>query len=353
MALDVYKDWLGIPEGPRPPDHYALLRLVPFEDEEEKVRKNYKKLNAHVRKYATGQYSVQSQDLLNELAKAMLCLTDVARKREYDRGLGREFEEEKTSTGRPRMETVLIKEGQISDSQAQEAKQFAEKTGMELRDAMVQLKLVDAATAARALSVELGIPYIDLSDIHPDDDVLDRVPKSLVRQHSFLPLFVDDDMLLVACTHLIELDLEEELRLRLGVPVRSVLADPKVITQTIAKYYAPGVRQEINEPLVAGKAPVTPTKGTTAKSKEKEKPAAKKEQPKVALTKEEQAEQAKKNKQIFIIAVCWSFFSAYLLDNFVISPGEVGTDNPLTALALYTLIPGPVAFIGWLKLLKK
>ena len=32
MALDVYKDWLGIPEGPRPPDHYQLLRLVQFED---------------------------------------------------------------------------------------------------------------------------------------------------------------------------------------------------------------------------------------------------------------------------------------------------------------------------------
>ncbi len=50
MAIDVYKEWLGIPEGQRPPDHYQLLRLVQFEDDTEKVRKNYKKLNAHVRK---------------------------------------------------------------------------------------------------------------------------------------------------------------------------------------------------------------------------------------------------------------------------------------------------------------
>ena len=56
MAIDVYKEWLGIPEGPRPPDHYQLLRLVQFEDNVDKVRKNYKKLNGHVRKYATGQY---------------------------------------------------------------------------------------------------------------------------------------------------------------------------------------------------------------------------------------------------------------------------------------------------------
>lgn len=76
MALDVYKDWLGIPDGPRPPDHYTLLRLVQFEDNAEKVRANYRKLNGHVRKYASGQYSMPSQELLNELAKAMLLLTD-------------------------------------------------------------------------------------------------------------------------------------------------------------------------------------------------------------------------------------------------------------------------------------
>src|SRR5918993_1987398 len=91
--LNVYRDWLGIPEqdlpAEGPPDHYALLRLVKFTDEEEKVRGNYRKLNAHVRTYATGQYGPQSQDLLNELAKAMLCLTDPERKREYDEDHGR------------------------------------------------------------------------------------------------------------------------------------------------------------------------------------------------------------------------------------------------------------------------
>ena len=88
--IDVYKEWLGIPADVRPPDHYTLLRLVMFEDDAEKVRANYRKLNAHVRKYATGQYLLRSQELLNELAKAMLCLTDPDGKVEYDRSLGRE-----------------------------------------------------------------------------------------------------------------------------------------------------------------------------------------------------------------------------------------------------------------------
>ena len=40
--IDVYKEWLGIPAGTRPPDHYTLLRLVQFEDDIEKIRNNYR-----------------------------------------------------------------------------------------------------------------------------------------------------------------------------------------------------------------------------------------------------------------------------------------------------------------------
>src|SRR5690606_8701546 len=99
--------------------------------------------------------------------------------------------------------------------------------------------------AAQALAQELGLPYVDLADLLPDDDVLDQVPKSTVKQHSILPLFVDQGVLLVACAQQIDHELEEELRLRFGVPVRSVLAAPMAINQAIARYYAPGARNEV------------------------------------------------------------------------------------------------------------
>ncbi|MFH1924301.1 MAG: hypothetical protein ABIP48_30990, partial [Planctomycetota bacterium] len=89
QELDVYRDWLGIKEAARPLNYYQLLRLPAFEDDTSKIREHYRKMNAHVRKYATGDYAEQSQELLNELAKGMLCLTDARRKREYDVTLGR------------------------------------------------------------------------------------------------------------------------------------------------------------------------------------------------------------------------------------------------------------------------
>ncbi|MGE5194759.1 MAG: hypothetical protein ACM3U2_19890, partial [Deltaproteobacteria bacterium] len=269
MALDVYKDWLGIPEGPRPPDHYQLLRLVQFEDSVDKIRGNYKKLNAHVRRYATGQYTNESQALLNELAKAMLCLTDLERKREYDQSQGREFEEE---AGGPRtMDQILLEQKHVSPEQAKEAREHAERTGLDLRDSFVQLKMVAPDIAAQALAQELGLPYVDLADMLPDDDVLDQVPKTTVRQHSILPLFIDEGVLLVACVREIEHELEDELRLRFNVPIRPVLAAPLAINQAISRYYAPGARNE-RAAQAAEKEPGKKESGKTKKSEPAAKP---------------------------------------------------------------------------------
>lgn len=244
-AIDVYKEWLGIPESvPRPPDHYQLLRLPQFEDDAEKIRAHYKKLNAHVRKYATGQYSIQSQDLLNELAKAMLCLTDADRKRDYDESLGREFEPETDVFGRQPLLETLIRDGHLSREQRRDVEEFASARGLSERDAVVQMKLVKPSIAAQALARQLGYSYVDLEDMVPEDSALDLVPRALVKRHAFIPLFIDDDELLVACVDQLEPETEEELRLRYGVPVRPVIATPRAINQAIAQYYAPGMRDE-------------------------------------------------------------------------------------------------------------
>ncbi len=272
--MDVYKEWLGIPDGPRPPDHYELLRCVRFEDDLEKIQAHYKKLNAHVRKYATGQYSVQSQELLNELAKAMLCLTDPERKRSYDESLGREFEAEKDSFGRMPLLDVLVSQGHISREQKSDVEAFASARGLSIRDAVVQMKLVDAAKAARALAQQLGFSFVDLEDMVPEDDALDLVPRHQVKRHSFIPLFIDDDRLLVACVDEIEPELEEELRLIAGVPIRPVIATPRAINQAVATYYAPGMRDSAKAAPAQTAAPKSSRKKgkTTQAARKKSEP---------------------------------------------------------------------------------
>jgi hypothetical protein len=326
--LNVYRDWLGIPDAELPaegpPDHYALLRLVRFEDDEEKIRAHQKKLNAHVRTYASGPFSVQSQHLMNEITKAMLCLTDPERKRDYDEDLGRVFEE-KDVLGRMPLGQWLVRKKVISRDQFREAEAFAEARGLSIRDAVVQMKLVKPDIAARALAQELGLSFVDLAETIPDDSVLDKLPRTTVKHYSVLPLFIDDDVLLVACIDEPPHDLEDDLRLRYGVPVRWAITTPLAMNQAIAKYYAPGSRESAAE--VA-----------TVKSAGKAKKAKAAKAAKVPFSQLSDAEKHER-KLIGIIILCWAFIGSALIDTFVIRSFLIKTDWPF----FLTLITAPAA----------
>lgn len=325
MAIDVYKQWLGIPEELRPPTHYQLLRLVDFEDDPEKIRTHYKKLNGVVRKYATGDFMLESQDLLNELAKAMLCLTDAGRKREYDEGLGREFTEEEG--GKKPLLQVLAGWGDINKSQISEIEEFADKRGLTTRDACVQMKLVSPDKAALALAEELGHSYVDLETVFPDDSVLDLVPRKLVKRNGILPLFIDDDVVLVACTDEPDHELEDEFRLRFNKPMRAVIATPLQINQAIAKYYAPGERDEaLAQDISSGKR-------SKSKSKNKGKAAKQKQE----LSGEEKQSQ----KLVAILILCWSTIGSALVDQFVI---KAYIFPRWSFFVFFILIVPPIAF---------
>jgi hypothetical protein len=299
--IDVYKEWLGIPEGDRPPDYYTLLRLVMFEDDVEKIRGNYRKLNAHVRKYATGQYLVRSQELLNEMAKAMLCLTDPDGKHEYDVTLGREPSQSEDDGPKSTLQ-YLVSKNLIKRSQVAEIEHFAEARGLNHRDAVIQMKLVEPVDATRALAVELRLPYIDLEDMLPEDRVLDQIPRRVVKKHSCLPLFEDRGHLLVACIDEPSPALEDEIRLRCGIPMRAVLAMPRAVNQAIAKYYAPGMREEsvVDE---------SPSNGATKSGKPEKAKAEKKTTPAAAAKSKSaplSAEEAQQRTAITAIVSCWA-----------------------------------------------
>jgi Type II secretion system (T2SS), protein E, N-terminal domain len=315
-TIDVYKTWLGIPDGPRPPGHYVLLRLVEFEDNVDKIKGNYKKLNAHVRKYASGTYSLRSQELLNELAKAMLCLTDPERKREYDESLGRVFEDA-TSAGPKSVGQVLVSRKVITPPQLKEADHFAEARGLSLRDALVQMKLVESGPAAEALAESLGRPFLDLADVVPDEDVLDRVPRSTVKRYSSVPLFTDDDQVLVACVDEPPHELEEEIRLRVGLPMRPVITTPTAIKAYIAKYYAPGMRDTAPDPQPASAGPGAKTKTTRTTEKATGSKAKKQKTARPPFRKLSPEEQ-RWRRQLGIIIMIWGLIPCVLIDRFVL-----------------------------------
>lgn len=337
--IDVYKEWLGIPEGVRPPDHYTLLRLVQFEDDLEKVRTNYRKLNAHVRKYSTGQYLLRSQELLNEMAKAMLCLTDPDGKREYDQSLGRETAAANDEEPQTVLE-YLVAKNLVKRSQVSEIEHFAEARGLNHRDAVIQMKLVEPVEATRALAVELRLPFVDLEDMLPEDSVLDKIPRRVVKKHSCLPLFEDRGLMLVACIDEPSHALEDEIRMRCGHPMRAVLAVPRTVNQAIAKYYAPGMRDEAaatEEPEEA-----TSSKGSKPTKTKAEKPKGSVKSKSAPLS----ADESRQRMQLSLIGICWATIGTVALLYFVHGQRSFTWDIPI-GLVVGAVVAGILKATYW------
>jgi hypothetical protein len=258
--IDVYRKWLGIKSEQRPPDHYELLRLPKFEDDSAKIRKHYRKVNEHIRQFATGEHAKQSQDLLNELARAMLCLTDARRKAEYDASIGRE---QTASTRRRSFEELLLLRKVVTKEQLDRARKFADATGVELRDALVQQKAADADTVVPIYAESQGLPYVDWSEVQMDLAIVDLVPAVIARKHSVAPVLIEDGQLILASPHLLAQDVEDELRLRTGKPIRTSVCTTQGINKIVEKFYpaekiateAAAARQATGAKPIAGKGP--------------------------------------------------------------------------------------------------
>jgi hypothetical protein len=233
--LDVYRDWLGITETARPPNSYQLLRLKLFEDNPAKIREHYRKMNAHVRKFAAGEFAARSQELLNELARAMLCLTDAERKRDYDASLGRK---EGGPGRRHTLEEILLASKAIDPARLDKARNYAKAVGLEVRDALVQQKAVAPDVVMLAYAESVGLPYVELADVGVDEALVPQVPAALARQHACVPVLSDRGQVLMASPNPLPPDVEEELRLRLNMPVRTVLCTAGSINPLITRYYA-------------------------------------------------------------------------------------------------------------------
>jgi len=86
-SFDPYHKWLGISPKDQPPHHYRLLGIDLFESDPDVISSAADQRMGHVRVFQTGKHSALSQQILNEIAGARVCLLSPEKKAEYDRRL--------------------------------------------------------------------------------------------------------------------------------------------------------------------------------------------------------------------------------------------------------------------------
>jgi len=85
--FDPYREWLGIGPEEHPLDHYRLLGIERFEHDPMVIHQAADARMSEVRIHQTGPRGRHTQQLLNEISAARVCLVDAGSKQAYDASL--------------------------------------------------------------------------------------------------------------------------------------------------------------------------------------------------------------------------------------------------------------------------
>ena len=92
-TFDPYYKWLGIPKSEQPPNHYRLLGIANFESDPDVIEAAADRQMTYVSQCASGEHMKVSQQVLNELSKARVCLLVADKKKAYDARLKETIDE--------------------------------------------------------------------------------------------------------------------------------------------------------------------------------------------------------------------------------------------------------------------
>lgn len=91
-SFNPYVEWLGLPAGRQPANHYELLGLPLFENDPHAIAQAADGQIARLRGVRPGQHVVQWQQMLDELCRVKACMTAPSVKSVYDAELCRQIE---------------------------------------------------------------------------------------------------------------------------------------------------------------------------------------------------------------------------------------------------------------------
>ncbi len=83
-AFDPYHKWLGIPTAEQPPSHYRLLGISPSETDDDVIAAAADQRMDYLHSFSQGDRGPDARRLMDEIARASMCLLDPKRRAAYE-----------------------------------------------------------------------------------------------------------------------------------------------------------------------------------------------------------------------------------------------------------------------------
>jgi len=119
---------------------------------------------------------------------------------------------------------ILLEGGLVTSDQLEQAVGVQKSQGKALGRVLVEMGIVTEAQLVSSLAHQIGLPFVDLGDYQIDPSAAARIPDTVSRRHSALPIGYEDGKLVVAMADPANVFAMDDIRSITGMEVRPVVA---------------------------------------------------------------------------------------------------------------------------------
>lgn len=132
---------------------------------------------------------------------------------------------------------LLLREKVLTADQLKSVLEHQRKNDVSVWTALVNLGFISEEEIAKALSRQLGYPYIDLNQFEIYPEVINLVPVEIAKNYMIMPIHQIQSFLTLAMVDPTDLEIIEDIRFRTGLSIQPVLSCGSGIMNAINKYY--------------------------------------------------------------------------------------------------------------------
>ena len=136
-----------------------------------------------------------------------------------------------------RLGDLLKAAGLIDDAQLQKALEIQKETRQRLGTVFIESGIITEQQFIDAMSMQLGINYVDLTKIHIPTEMARVLPKNIAKKHSVVPIRLNKDELVLAMVDPMNFVAIDEVRTATRKRVSPRIAQSAAVDKAIATLY--------------------------------------------------------------------------------------------------------------------
>ncbi len=132
---------------------------------------------------------------------------------------------------------ILLEGGLVSHDQLMAAYEEHQRNGRSLGRVLVEQGVLSESQLVAALATQIGLRFVDLGDFAVDGSAVSRVPDSVCRRYTALPIGYEDGKLLVAMVDPANVFAIDDIRSITGMDVKPAVATRADVLAAINRYH--------------------------------------------------------------------------------------------------------------------